>query len=194
MKRTIVFLMMIGLAVSLDAQSLVQMARVERARRESLIDQRGPIITNADLLRVKLRPAVEIVVPEEELTGLDEGLGEGDELAAEEEAAATEPEGASTAAGEAEVEPVPVEAEADTAEAGPTPQERLRTTEELIDLLQTKIAALNQDYSTQTNMVPNYVIEQQLTETLQKLQAAQADAVRIRQEISRKSREKRNPA
>jgi len=149
-------------------------------------------VTNADLFRVKLRPAVEFVVPEEEIVYLEEGVEAGEALTAEEtaagEAVATESEVAALPNGEADE--MPVEAEGETADAGPTPREMLRTTEELVDLLQTKIAALNQDYSTQTNMVPNYVIEQQLTETLRRLQSAQADAVRLRREIDRARREK----
>jgi hypothetical protein len=184
MKRTIVFLVMIAFAAALGAQSLAEMARVEKARRISFAGRRGPVVTNATLLRVKIRPAVEIVVPEEEIVDLGEASELEEVLPAEPESDL--PEASPSPAGEAEAVPG-LEAEA----AEPTLEDRLMATEELVDLLETKIAALNQDYSHQTNMVPNYVIEQQLTETLQRLQNAQADAVRLKREIDRVKREKR---
>jgi hypothetical protein len=191
MRKLFLFIAMVGLAATLSAQSLTQLAKTEKARRDALGGRRGPVVTNADLLRVKIRPAVEVVVLEEEAV---EGLTE--EGAAE--------EAAEGAAGTAEAEPgiepaagseaASPETPGEATEPGPTPEEKLRDTEDLIDLLETKIAALNQDYSHQTNMVPNYVIEQQLTETLKKLQNAQADAIRLRREIDQKRLEKRTAA
>jgi hypothetical protein len=187
MKKTLVFMIMIGFSATLGAQSLVVLARVEKARRESLGNRRGPVVTNADLLRVKLRPAVEVVVPEEEMGELGDGTETGEGLPAEAGAVgsdvATPPAGETAAA--------PAEPGPEAADDEPTLQVRLKTAEELTELLKTKIAALNQDYSYQTSMVPNYVIEQQLTETLQRLQTAQAEVIRLKREIARVEREKK---
>ena len=187
MKKTVVFLIMIGFAAALGAQSLVVLSRVEKARRASLAGRRAPVVTNADLLRVKLRPAVEVVVPEEEMGELGDETETSEGLPAE--AGGVESNVSTPPAGEAAAAPPEPGLEASDAE--PALQERLKTTEELTDLLKTKIAALNQDYSYQTNMVPNYVIEQQLTETLQRLQNAQAEVVRLKREIDRVEREKK---
>jgi hypothetical protein len=184
MKKAMVFLVMLGFAATLGAQSLAELARLEKARRNSLGDRKAPVITNLDLLRVMKKPAVEIVVPPSEIAELEEDMGAEEEVADESvEPAAKEPAPVATAppAGEAAVEVVtpPLEAPA----AGPSLEEQLQASEELADLLQTKIAKLKQDYSFQESMVPNYVIERQLTETLERLSRAQAEATRLRREI-----------
>lgn len=76
--------------------------------------------------------------------------------------------------------------------AGPL-DAQLQAAEELVDLLETKLAALKQEYEFQTSMVPNYVIEKQLNDTLQRLQKAQAQEARIRAEAEKRGRERRPP-
>ena len=193
MKRAIVFLVMLGLASfvaaqSPAAQSLTGLARLEKARRASLAGRRAPVITNADLFRVKLRPAVEIGTPPEEEAVPAEENPEGTVVAVPGQS--TPPEGEAGVAPDASAAPPPGPAPA-TADVITGLREKLRTAEEQIDLYKTKIAALNQDYSSQTSMTPNYVIEQQLTETLQKLQATQAEAVRLQRDIDKAVLEKR---
>ena len=202
MKKTLVFLIMIGFAATLGAQSLAELARLEKARRNSLGDRRAPVITNLDLLRVTKKPAVEIVVPPSEIVELEEGMGVEAEVTdesvepetAEVEPAVEEaaPDAIAPPAGETAVEAItpPLEAPA----TGPSLEEQLQAAEELADLLETKIAKLKQDYSFQESMIPNYVIERQLTETLERLNKAQAEATRLRREIGQQSRERRPPA
>jgi len=182
MKRMVLFLVAAGLTAFLSGQSLTDAARAERARRQSLGGRHGPVVTKAELLKVKLRPAVEVVIPVE-------GTEATEALSVEREA---EPAGgvadqASAPVGGPEAAPAPEGAP----DAISGLREKLRSTEELIELLKTKIAVLNQDYASRANMVPASVIEQQLTETLQKLQAAQAEAVRIEREIGRLALENR---
>jgi hypothetical protein len=79
MKRAIVFLVLAGFAATLSAQSVADLARRERERRESLKGRRSPIITNEDLLRITKRPAIEISAPGWDVLEADEpdrGLGE----------------------------------------------------------------------------------------------------------------------
>ena len=60
MKRVIILLIAAGFAATLSAQSVVDLARKEKERREALKDRRATVVTNDDLLRVTKRPAVEI--------------------------------------------------------------------------------------------------------------------------------------
>jgi hypothetical protein len=92
MKKAMVFLVMLGFAATLGAQSLAELARLEKARRNSLGDRKAPVITNLDLLRVMKKPAVEIVVPPSEIAELEEDMGAEEEVADESvEPAAKEP-------------------------------------------------------------------------------------------------------
>lgn len=198
MKRAIVFLIIAGFATTLGAQSVAELARKERERRESLRDRRAAVITNDDLLRLKKRPAIDvssgppgwdIVVADEPERGLDQ-----DVIAAPGTAAAA-PAGASRRITPRVAPPGPsLIGDAETTDQTAAPlgsgplEAQLRAAEELVDLLETKMAALKQEYEFQTGMVPNYVIEQQLTETFQRLQKAQAQEARIRAEYEKRNR------
>ena len=59
----------------LHSQSVVELAKKEKERRAALKGKKSPVITNIDLLKVKKKPAVEIVDPS---LVLDETLPEGE--------------------------------------------------------------------------------------------------------------------
>lgn len=201
MKRVITFLVMAGFAATLSAQSVAELARKERERRESLGDRRAAVVTNEDLLRLKKRPAVDvpgqarswdIVEADEPDRALDQ-----DVLAAPGTAAAAQPAapGATRRITPRVAPPGPsLIGDAETTDQAAAPlgsgplEAQLRAAEELVDLLETKMAALKQEFEFQTGMVPGYVIEQQLTETFQRLQKAQAQAARIRAEYEKRNR------
>jgi hypothetical protein len=198
MKRAIVFLVLAGFAATLSAQSVADLARRERERRESLKGRRSPIITNADLLRITKRPAIEISAPGWdvlEADELDRGLGE-DAAAGAGAVAAAPPAADGTsrritprvaAPGPSLMEDAESTDQSGGTGAGPL-DAQLRAAEELVDLLETKLAALKQEYEFQNNMVPNYVIEKELNDTLQRLQKAQVQEARIRAAAGKKSR------
>ena len=58
MKRALIFLAVIGFAASLGAQSLVELAKREKERRESFRGRHAVFVKNLDLLQVKKVAAV----------------------------------------------------------------------------------------------------------------------------------------
>ncbi len=60
MKRAALFVVVFGLAASLGAQSLADLAKQEKARRESLKGRHAVVVRNADLLKIQKAPAVQI--------------------------------------------------------------------------------------------------------------------------------------
>ncbi len=60
-QRILACLLFFAFSVSvLHSQSLVELAKKERERRAALKGKKVPVITNVDLLKVKLTPAVEV--------------------------------------------------------------------------------------------------------------------------------------
>jgi len=197
MKRIFVFIAILGLAASLGAQSLAELSKKEKARRESLKGPKAAVIRNVDLLRVQKTSAVEVAPPEAEMT---EAL-EGEEPAgATESGTASEPSGSGAPSGRRITPRVgpdgPVimgDADRDQAEGGGTLEAQLQAAKNLVDLLTTKMNALRQQLEYQDAMVPGYVIQQQLDETNQRLLKAQAQQARIEDQISRKATSKKAP-
>jgi len=202
MKKVIVFLIMTGFAVSLGAQSLANLAKREKERREGFKGRHAPVVRNADLLRVKKLPAVEVVPdysPDDYATVEEQGAGEA--TVGLDTAPPVLPSGSgapssrritprvgdagpSLAGGEAE----PVE----QSFAGRTLEAQLRAAKDLVDLLTTKMNALRQQFEFQDAMVPGYVIQQQLDETNQRLVKAQAQQARIEARIAKLPAGKKN--
>lgn len=204
-KRAVVLFVTVGFAATLSAQNVAELARKERERREALKGRRATVVTNDDLLRVAKRPAVEVssrpagwdIVEADEPdrdTEQEAGPGRVTVVSAPEAA-----EGSSRRITPRVTAPGPSltgdSGSADQAGTGSGALDaQLRAAEELVDLLETKLAALKQEYEFQNNMVPNYVIEKELNDTYQRLQKAQAQETRIRAEAGKKSRERKPPA
>ena len=202
MKRLLVFIAVFGFAASLGAQSLADLAKMEKARRESLKGRHAVVITNADLLRVQKVPAVQVTPPE-----VDSGEGavaEGQDI--EPATVPDEGESAGLASGSGtspsrrimpSVAPngplITGEANRDRAEGGGTLEAQLKAANELVDLLTTKMAALRQQFEFQDAMVPGSVIQQQLDETSQRLVKAQAQQARIEAQIAKGAAPKKAP-
>jgi hypothetical protein len=192
MKRFLILIAVIGLAASLGAQSLADLAKREKARRAGLAGRHAVVITNADLLRVQKAPAVQVAPPEAEA---DEAEAAGAENAAAEPATVTTNEEGETISLPSGSGAPPIrritpavapngplitgDANRDRAESGGTLEAQLKAANELVDLLTTKMAALRQQYEAQDAMVPGYVIQQQMEETNQRLVKAQAQQARI---------------
>lgn len=203
MKKLSLLIAVLVFATSLSAQSLAELAKREKARREALGGRRAAVITSADLSRVKKRPAVEVAPLE---------TGSGEETAAE--ASTTEPatvpdetEPVSTPSGSGApsnkritpaVAPngaqITGEADRDQAEAGGTLEARLKAAQDLVDLLTTKMNALRQQFESQDAMVPGYVIQQQMDETNRRLLKAQAQQARIEAQMGKTSADRKPPA
>ena len=179
MKKILVFVAVIGLSATLGAQSLVELAKKEKARREALKGRPAVVVQNRDLRTVQKSPAVEVL-----------DAGDAEATGAEPAAAADPaiPEGAQIvprmeAAGPA------LTPESGAARPGSSTkvlEAQLRAAEERVDLLATKMAALRQQYEAQNAMVPGTVIQQQIVETNESLTRAQAQLDRIRDEMKNK--------
>jgi len=193
MKRLLIFLAILGLAVSLSAQSLADLAKKEKARRESLKGRHAVVIRNADLLRVQKVPAVQVTNPDEAFG--EDLAGEGQDVDPETVAEADEPISLPSGSGAPgrrivpkvgpDGPPLAGVADRDQAEPGGTLEAQLKAAAELVDLLSTKMAALRQQFEAQDAMVPGYVIQQQLDETNQRLLKAQAQQARIEAQIAK---------
>lgn len=203
MKRFAIVIVVLGVASSLGAQSLVELAKKEKARRESLKGRHAVVIRNIDLLRVDKVPAVEVVVPEpvfgEEVLGESGDAGSG---SPSEEGGETSslPSGSGAPSGRRIVPSVGADGPLITGEVnrdqvgpGGTLDAQLQAAKDLVDLLTTKMNALRQQFEYQDAMVPGYVIQKQLDETNQRLVKAQAQQARIEAQIAKKAPVRKAP-
>lgn len=172
MKRIFVVVGVLGLAASLSAQSLVELAKREKARRESLKGRHAAVVTSRELLLVKKAPAVEVSLPP---GGFDDALY---------------PEsGPEAGAGEAGQEPLPAgtgeAVPGEVAEGGGSLEDQLRVVDEVVEGLTQEINALRQQFEAQNTMVPGSVIQQQMEETNQRLEQAKTRQAGIRAKMER---------
>ena len=203
MKRMLLVLAVIGLAASLGAQSVADLAKREKARRESLKGRHAVVIKNADLLRVQKVPGV--VVSDPDAAGGEAALGENQvaepETVPSDTEPAVSPSGSGAPSGRRIVPRVGAagptimgDADApDQSTSAKTLEAQLNAADELIDLLTTKMNALRQQYEYQDAMVPGYVIQQQIDETNQRLVKAQAQQARIQSEMNKRGLGKKGP-
>ena len=204
MKRLLIVLVVIGFAAALGAQSVVELAKREKERRESLKGRHTVVVKNHDLLQVKKLPAVEVAKPVQE--GAEGALAEdqGADAAAlsSDDAQSVPPSGSGAPSGRRITPRVAAAgptlmgegASADQSTAGQALEAQLKGAQELVDLLTTKMNALRQQYENQDAMVPGYVIQEQIAETNQRLVKAQAQEARIRSEMEKKGLGKKAPA
>jgi len=202
MKRALIVVAVLVLAASLSAQNLVELAKKEKARRESLKDRRAVVITSAGLARVKKLPGVVITPPDTEFgdaTGT-EGQDVEPGTVPDEDASANQPSGSGAPQSRRIVPAVapngPLitgEVNRDQAEVGGTLETRLKAANELVDLLTTKMNALRQQFENQDSMVPSSVFQQQLDETNQRLLKAQAQQARIEAQMGKSAAVKKAP-
>lgn len=202
MKRFAIVIVVLGLASSLGAQSLVELAKKEKARRESLKGRHAVVIRNIDLLRVDKVPAVEVVIPEPVFG--EEAMGESGDAESgsvpEEGGTSSLPSGSGAPSGRRIVPSVGADGPLITGEVnrdqegpGGTLDAQLQAAKDLVDLLTTKMNALRQQFEFQDAMVPGYVIQQQLDETNQRLVKAQAQQARIEAQIAKKAPVRKAP-
>jgi len=202
MKRLFLIVAVLALACALSAQSLAELSKREKARRESLKGERAAVVTNVDLLRVKKTTAVEVVPPEAEgdivLEGEEPQVSQ--ETGLSENQTITEPSGSGAPSGRRIVPRVgtdgPVitaDANRDLIEPGGTLEAQLAAAKEMVDLLTTKMNALRQQFEYQDAMVPGYVIQKQLDDTNQRLLKAQAQMARIEGLVEKKAPGRKTP-
>jgi len=186
MKRVLIFLAVLGFAASLGAQSLVELAKREKERRESFRGHHAVLVKNQDLLRVKKVPAVEVTNPDalsgNDLQAADQGAAATD--GSEDAGLATPPSAAKAASGPALMGDTATD---DPTEGGGPLEDQLKAADELVDQLTAEMNALLQQYEAQNTMVPGSVIQQQIEETNQRFVRAQTRQSKILAKMGKKS-------
>jgi hypothetical protein len=184
MKRTLIITVFLVLIGSLYGQSVVELSRHEKARRDSL-KSRAKVITNADLAAVKRVPAVFVPSPD---TSTAATLTAGDNP---ETAGTPEPGAGIPSQGGVMVPTVAKDGpalfkdgeSADRSASNADVASRLKAADELIDLLTTKMNALMQEANNLDTMTPKDAIQKQIDETNQKLIRVQEEAAKLKSQI-----------
>ncbi len=190
-----VFLFLLGVSF-LSAQSLAEASKKEKERRAALKGKQT-VVTNADLGKLKKKPAMSETVPEKPA---DEAVaGEAEEAVTTE----GEPAPAETAA---PGETVPGENPPEAVEAQPAPappageaepslseaefnkrkgelEDVWNKAQEMVDLLTMKMNGLWQEFYSLDDMTARETIQKQISETYEKLLKAQQDETKAREEL-----------
>lgn len=160
----------------LSAQDLVELAKKEKERRESLKGKKGAVITNADLGRVTKKPAFALPPPPE-TTANEAAEEEGEETAP--------PEGGFPPETQTqEQQPTPPAAQATEADLKAA-EEKWNATKELVDLLSMKMNGLWQEFYSLDDMSVRDEIQKQISDTYQKLLKTQEEETKARLEMDK---------
>jgi hypothetical protein len=189
MKRVIILTVFAALIGSLYGQSVADLAKQEKARREGLGAKRAKVVTNADLAAVRKTPAVVVGNPDASEEANPSGVVGTD-------ASGVVPAGSSDNSGPVVMTPrVLKDGPGLFSDNGPASgadtAARLKAAEDLIDLLTTKMNALMQDANNLNSMTPKDVLQKQIDETNQKLLRVQDEAAKLKSQIEAG---KQNPA
>lgn len=180
MKKSVaVIASIIFVATTLSSQSLVELARQEKERRESLKQKSSVIITNRDLTLIKKKPAIEAITSAADLTESGEQYGYESQ--------------ASTSGGEIIMPrilpPGPLLTGAtsatDQSSGAQTLKARLNQANEMVDLLTTKMNGLWQEFYSLDDMTTRDRIQQQIAETFEKLQKAQEEQSALKAQLEK---------
>ena len=168
-ERRIIF----AAATLLPGQTVVEAAKKEKERRESLKGTQGVVVTNADLARTKKKPA--IIQP----AGTE--VPPGENPAQFPAVALPTPQPAAGLASQdirAEQAKVFEQQKSDI-------EGRLKAAQEYISLLKLKMTALQQQFYNFSNTTSRDQIQKEISETYQKLQAASAEEARIKGDLDK---------
>ncbi len=164
----LIFFVFLSTSTSFSAQSVAELAKKERERRESLKDKKSVVITNEDLARIKRKPALEtnIVVEEAKTTETTSG---GEPVRTEfrviPDQKTSSPSVSSLANDQKALE------------------EAYQKAKEYTELLTLKLNALWQEFYSLDDMTPRDTIQQAIAETFLKLQKAQEEEEKLRKEL-----------
>ena len=175
MKKKALFTLMVFIMGSfLYSQSLVELAKKEKERRENLKNKNSQVITNAHLNKIKKGEAIEIPLAEVK-----------EENEENTERASSPPPLINT--------PTVIRADQNVSRkeepAGPDSLENLETkwkkADELVGLLNLKMNALYQKYYNGDELTPRQKIEKEIAETYQQLLEAQKEVDKAKAEYDR---------
>lgn len=167
------------LASFLQSQSLSELAKKEKERRAALKGKKTVVITDADLAKVKRRPAVESAEQGQtvEEAAAQEGQADvkaqqGETPPAAEKPAEQTPPGETPAMSEKEFQ-------AKQAEFVEVCEQK----QEMIDLLTLKLNSLYQEFYGLDNMKSREIIQLQISDTYDKLLKAETDAKKANKDL-----------
>jgi len=190
-KRQLVFVVLpLVLASFLFSQSVTDLAKKEKERRAAVKGKPTSVVTNADLAKVKRRPAVEVVEPEKTAAEA-QAAGETGTPPAQ-EGAQTPPAGqVAPALKAAEQKPPEQPPAADQAAMSEKDFKarlgelatKAQDAQEMIDLLTLKINSLWQEFYNMGDVKSREYTQFQISETYDKLTKAEAEAVKAKREL-----------
>lgn len=173
----------IFVASSSFPQTLAEIAKKERERRESLKGKKGIVVTNADLAKLKKKPALEVP------PAIGEPEKMGPPLATPAEPSAETPSETAPQAVEPKVETIPSGApaqESALSEANlKSLQDRWEKAKEYVELLTLKMGALWQELANVEAPSAKEAVQLAIAETFLKLQSAQEEEEKARQELEK---------
>lgn len=169
----------------LYSQSLSELSKKEKERRDSLKGKRVAVATNADLVKVKKKPALVVESP----AVLDETI-EGEEMETAETAETTEemgeltetPEKAAAAATPQEP-PTAIMSEREFKGTKSDLESKWKAAQEQVELYTLKMNGLWQEFYALDDMKSRELIQLQISETYDKLTRAQVEETRAKQEL-----------
>ena len=168
----------------LFSQSLVEVAQKEKERRESLKGKRAMVVTNADLAKLKKGPSLSLVAAQPELAPVE--TSPEPETEAREEEKLTYAEPSQEVAPQVEKAP---ETEALAKKGGEEQrvalEEKWNKAKEYVDLLETKMNGLWQKFYSFDDMISRDSIQQEISDTYQKLLKAQENEASARDELEK---------
>jgi Na+-transporting NADH:ubiquinone oxidoreductase subunit NqrC len=170
-KKLVFLILLLSLVGSLlFSQTLAEIAKKERERRENLKGKKAVVVTNADLARLKKKPALEIppAPPEPQL---------------EEQAEQATPSPAEETLGSSGPTASPQEGESEATLK--TLQVKWEKAKEYVELLTLKMSALWQQFYGLDNLSSKEAVQQAIAETFIKLQDAQTEETTARQELEK---------
>jgi hypothetical protein len=150
-------------------QTLAEIAQKERERRAGLKGKKAVVITNADLAKLRKKPALE--------TPAGPPAQAAEETSSPETAppAPAEPQEKPAAETPAAQEPVANDLK--------SLQERLNKAQEYVELLTLKMGALWQQFYSQEDLTTKDAVQQSIAETYIKLEKAQEEEIQARRDL-----------
>jgi len=184
-KKSLVFACLpLILASFLSAQSVTELAKKEKERRAAVKGKPGAVITNADLAKMKKKPAVEVAQTEKPAEEAQAGAEAGQPGAQPAAKPGTEDK---TADQKAPQQPAPADqsvmAEKDFKARMAELAQKAQDAQDMIDLLTLKMNALWQDFYNLSDVKARDYTQFQISETYDKLTKAEADAAKAKKDL-----------
>jgi len=162
------------LAAFLPAQNISEAAKKEKERREALKGKPTVVVTNADLSKTVKKPAV--------AANPAPPAAEGENAAAQDAAASAKEPGTGKDSTAADLQ---TEARKKHDEKKADLEDAWNKAKDMVGLLNLKMSALGQQFYSHNSMTSKDQIQKSISETYQKLQAAQAEEKKAKDELDK---------